>query len=146
MVHMSSTIKCLLCQASLNLSSGDLDKFRQHLETSHDTVHDMDLIISVSFLESEEKERIVDTVFPRIKKFFMDVRSSISQEEPRLTIQKRLLEDDDLSSFSALYRDNKRRKLDESSKFNSLNEQSTSKFEIFFYRVSQKRCPHFTFC
>ena len=101
MVHSSSVVKCLLCQASLNLSRGSLDKFKHHLETVHESVFDLDLVISVSFLETEEKERIVETVFPRIKKFFLDMK--ISNQDTRLEIEKRLLEDEEISGISALY-------------------------------------------
>ena len=50
MVTVSSTIKCLLCQGSINLSQGNLDRFKHHLEAAHDSVFDLDLVISVSFL------------------------------------------------------------------------------------------------
>jgi len=122
MLQPVSVVKCLLCQASLNLRSGDLDKFRTHLETSHEIVYDMDLIISVSFLESEEKERIVETVFPRIKKFFQDIKNH-NQEPLKLNIEKRLLEDDDLSAGVASFhrKDAKRRKT-EDPKLDTLSE------------------------
>ena len=83
-----SLVKCVLCKANINLRRGNLDKFKSHLDSFHETVFDLDLIISISFLESEEKERIVATVFPRIKKFFRDLRED---EEPRqLNIEKKL--------------------------------------------------------
>lgn len=128
MLQSISVVKCLLCQASLNLRSGDLDKFRSHLETSHDTVYDMDLIISVSFLESEEKERIVETVFPRIKKFFQDIKNH-NQEPIKLNIEKRLLEDDDLSGGVASFHrgDAKRRRTEDlNSKYDTLSESVSS--------------------
>jgi len=125
MVILSSTVKCLLCQASLNLSSGHLDKIKNHLETAHDVIYDHDLIISLGFLEAEERKKIVETVFPRIKKFFSDVKDRSSQPSPRLGIEKRLLEDEEINSLSSLYRDSKRRKLDHS-KFESLNETHSS--------------------
>ena len=122
MVHSSSVVKCLLCQASLNLSRGSLDKFKHHLETVHESVFDLDLVISVSFLETEEKERIVETVFPRIKKFFQDMK--ISNQDTRLEIEKRILEDEEISGISVMpmYRDNKRKRVEDDSKYNSLNE------------------------
>jgi len=121
MVILSSTVKCLLCQASLNLNSGHLDKIKNHLETAHDVIYDLDLIISLGFLEAEERKKIVETVFPRIKKFFSDVKERASQPSPRLGIEKRLLEDEELNSISSMYRDNKRRKLD-NPKYESLTE------------------------
>ena len=120
MVQSSSVVKCLLCQASLNLSRGSLDKFKHHLEAAHESVFDLDLVISVSFLETEEKERIVETVFPRIKKFFTDMKNS--SQDTRLGIEKRLMEDEELNGISALYRDNKRKRVEEDSKYSSLNE------------------------
>ena len=44
---------------------------------------------------------------------------------PRLGIEKRLLEDEEINSLSSLYRDSKRRKLDHS-KYESLNETPAS--------------------
>ena len=126
MLQSNSVVKCLLCQASLNLRSGDLDKFRTHLETSHETVYDIDLIISVSFLESEEKERIVETVFPRIKKFFQDIKNH-NQEPLKLNIEKRLLEDDDLSGgVASFYRGDAKRRRTEDSKYDTLSESVSS--------------------
>jgi len=120
MVQSSSVVKCLLCQASLNLSRGSLDKFKHHLEAAHESVFDLDLVISVSFLETEEKERIVETVFPRIKKFFTDMKNS--SLDTRLGIEKRLMEDEELIGISALYRENKRKRVEDDSKYSSLNE------------------------
>ena len=39
---------------------------------------------SISFLETEEKERIVGTVFPCIKKFFKDLSIANVSDEPRV--------------------------------------------------------------
>ena len=127
MLQSVSVVKCLLCQASLNLRSGDLDKFRTHLETSHEIVYDMDLIISVSFLESEEKERIVETVFPRIKKFFQDIKNR-NQEPLKLNIEKRLLEDDVLSGdVTSFHRKDAKRRKTETSKYDDTLSENVDK-------------------
>ena len=115
-----SIVECLLCKASLNLNKGNLDKFKHHLDTAHNAIFDMDLIISVSFLQTEEKERIVDTVFPRIKKFFRDIKDS-DQNTPKLFIEKRLLEEDEAEGIASFYRDHKRKRIGDS-KYESLNE------------------------
>ena len=95
-----SFVKCVLCQANLNLKRGSLDKFKSHLDNFHDAIFDLDLIISLSFLETEEKERIVGTVFPRIKKFFTDVSSS--EKEPiALAIEKKLEEEGVMEEIAA---------------------------------------------
>ena len=95
-----SFVKCVLCQANLNLKRGSLDKFKSHLDNFHDAIFDLDLIISLSFLETEEKERIVGTVFPRIKKFFTDVSSS--EKEPiALAIEKKLEEEGVMEEITA---------------------------------------------
>ena len=88
-----SLVKCVLCKANINLRRGNLDKFKGHLDSFHEAIFDVDLIISISFLETEEKERIVGTVFPRIKKFFKDLSIANVSEEPRaLAIEKKLEE------------------------------------------------------
>ena len=117
---VNSIVECLLCKASLNLSSGNLDKFKLHLDTEHSAVFDIDLVISVSFLQTEEKERIVETVFPRIKKFFRDVKNT-NKVPAKLKIEKRLLEEDEAENIASFYRDQKRRKIMES-KYESLEE------------------------
>jgi len=93
------SVKCILCRGSINLKSGDLTKFKTHLETVHDSLYDMDLIMCVAFLEGDEIERlresIVDTVFPRIKNFFKSIKSMDHNAGTKLSIEKRLLEDDD---------------------------------------------------
>ena len=117
----NSIVECLLCRASLNLSAGNLDKFKLHLDTEHSAVFDIDLVISVSFLQTEEKERIVETVFPRIKKFFRDVKNT-NKVPSKLKIEKRLLEEDEAENIASFYRDQKRRKILES-KYESLEEK-----------------------
>ena len=118
-----SLVKCVLCKANINLRRGNLDKFKTHLDSFHETVFDLDLVISISFLEVEEKERIVGTVFPRIKKFFKDLRED---EEPRqLTIEKKLEEEGVLAEVRQTIRErslSKKRELE--SKFESLKEDT----------------------
>ena len=129
-----SIVECLLCKASLNLNKGNLDKFKHHLDTAHNAIFDMDLIISVSFLQTEEKERIVDTVFPRIKKFFRDIKYS-EQKTPKLFIEKRLLEEDEAEGIASFYRDHKRKRINDS-KYESLNEAGADRRKASPYSAS----------
>ena len=129
----SSTIKCLLCQGSISLGQGNLDKFKHHLEAAHEALHDQDLIVAVSFLESEEKERIVETVFPRIKKFFQEIKTRGDTETPRQGLDKRLLEEDETRSLTSVYgghNPSKRRKLEPASKYESLTESDAYDSEL----------------
>ena len=112
----TEAVRCVLCQGGLSLKDGNLHNFKNHLETAHSAVFDLDFLVSIAFLEMEERERIVETVYPRVKKYFETLRSA--PKKTQLAIEKRLLED--LEENTA--KDTKRRKL-KSSKFASLNEE-----------------------
>ena len=87
MVVPRGCVKCILCRGSVNLKSGDLSRFKIHLETVHDALYDMDLIISVAFLEDGEKDSIVENVFPRIKTFFKAVKSSTDSNDDHKSLE-----------------------------------------------------------
>ena len=112
----TEAVRCVLCQGGLSLRGGNLNNFRDHLETAHSAVFDLDFLVSIAFLETEERERIVETVYPRVKKYFEILRSA--PDKAQLAIEKRLLED--LEENSGI--DSKRRKV-AGSKFASLNEE-----------------------
>jgi len=111
-----NTVRCVLCQGGLCLTTGDLTNFRDHLEKAHNAVFDLDFLVSIAFLETAERERIVETVYPRVKKYFQTLRSDPLRGQ--LNIEKRLLEDLEENSGQV----NKRRKV-KGSKYVSLTEQ-----------------------
>jgi len=116
METQTDAVRCVLCQGGLCLNSGNLHNFKDHLETAHSAVFDLDLLVSIAFLETAEREKIVETVYPRVKKYFQTLRSNLKNTQ--LTIEKRLLED--LEEDAA--KESKKRKLT-GSKFASLNEE-----------------------
>ena len=85
------TVRCVLCQGGQCLASGDLHNFKLHLEAAHSAVFDLDFLVSIAFLEREERARIVETVYPRVKKYFQTLRAA--PKKTPLSIEKRLLED-----------------------------------------------------
>jgi len=91
MVVPKGSVQCLLCRGAINLKAGDLGRFKSHLESVHDTLYDIDLVISLTFLEEGEKDRIVENMYPRIRSFF----KSIKHSEEKLGIEKRLIEEDE---------------------------------------------------
>ena len=109
-------MRCVLCQGGLCLTSGNLTNFKDHLEKAHNAVFDLDFLVSIAFLETAERERIVETVYPRVKKYFQTILSDPLRGQ--LNIEKRLMEDLEENSTQV----NKRRKV-KGSKYVSLTEQ-----------------------
>ena len=64
------TVKCLLCNASISVRSGTLEKFKSHLDNDHDAFFGQDVLIATNFLEAHEKEAIIEKVLPRINYMF----------------------------------------------------------------------------
>merc|ERR1719347_2010759 len=96
MVTPKGSVLCLLCRGAINCKSGNLERFKSHLESVHDALYDMDLVISLAFLEGGEKEGIVENMFPRIKHFFKSIKHNAeSYSEVKLGIEKRLLEEEE---------------------------------------------------
>jgi len=94
-------ITCLLCQGAISVRSGNLDKFRVHMESDHDVFFGHDILIAINFLEAHEKEVIIEKVLPRMKLLFANIRSFDGKFVPgdgKLGLEKRLLEMDDDSS------------------------------------------------
>ena len=114
-------VRCVLCQANLNLKSGNLDKFKSHLDNFHEAAFDIDLIISLSFLETEEKKKIVSSVFPQIRKFFADMSSGEQKPKVLLAIEKKLEEEGVIEEIPAS-RERARSKRENESKYESLKE------------------------
>jgi len=77
--------------------SGNLDKFKLHVESDHDVFYDHDILIAINFLEAHEKEVIIEKVLPRMKLLFDNVHSLNGKFAigHKLPIEKRLLEDDE---------------------------------------------------
>ena len=71
------SVLCLLCRGAINLKSGDLGRFKSHLESVHDAQYDMELIISLTFLEGGEKDGFVENIYPRIKDFFKSIKHNV---------------------------------------------------------------------
>ena len=69
-----TSVKCLLCQGSVSISSGDLDKMKLHMENDHDIFYQKDLIIALNFLEEFEREEIVEKGLPRMKVIFDNIK------------------------------------------------------------------------
>jgi len=88
------TVSCLLCRGTISLRTGDLAKFRSHLETVHESVYSHDLLIAITFLEESEKEVIMEKVMPRIKSLFTNIKHKTEYPfKGKLSLEK-LLEDD----------------------------------------------------
>jgi len=94
-------ISCLLCQGAISVRSGNLDKFRVHMESDHDVFFGHDILIAINFLEAHEKEIIIEKVLPRMKLLFANIRCFDGKFVPsdgKTGLEKRLLEMDDDSS------------------------------------------------
>jgi len=89
------SISCLLCKGAISVRSGNLDKFKLHVESDHDVFFDHDILIAINFLEAHEKEVIIEKVLPRMRLLFDNVRSVDGRIAigDKLNIEKRLLED-----------------------------------------------------
>ena len=118
-------IRCVLCQGGLCLTSGDLHNFKDHLEKAHNAVFDLDFLVSIAFLETAERERIVETVYPRVKKYFQTLRADPLSGQ--LSLEKRLLED--LEENSGQQQPGSKRRKVKGSKYVSLTEQEQQQEE-----------------
>ena len=97
MAMPKGSITCLLCKGAISVRSGNLDKFKVHVENDHDVFYDHDILIAINFLEAHEKEAIIEKVLPRMRLLFDNVRSfngKISIGD-KLALEKRLLENDE---------------------------------------------------
>jgi len=91
-------ISCLLCQGAISVRSGNLEKFRVHMESDHDVFFGHDILIAINFLEAHEKEIIIEKVLPRMKLLFTNIRSfdgKFVTGTSKIGLEKRLLEIDD---------------------------------------------------
>ena len=75
------TVVCQLCNATIR--AGSLHNLQLHMETSHDVTENTDLVIALIFLDSQEREVIIDQVIPRMKNILDNDNRSFSCENPR---------------------------------------------------------------
>ena len=61
------TVTCILCDALINVRMGNFYKFQLHMENDHDVFRHQDLVMALSFLDTEEKEVIIEKVLPRMR-------------------------------------------------------------------------------
>ena len=94
MAMPKGSITCLLCKGAVSIRSGNMDKFKVHVESDHDVFYDHDILIAINFLEAHEKEIIIEKVLPRMRVLFDNVRSLNGRLAigDKLNIEKRLLE------------------------------------------------------
>ena len=61
------TVSCILCDALINVRMGNFYKFQLHMENDHDVFRHQDLVMALSFLDTEEQEVIIEKVLPRMR-------------------------------------------------------------------------------
>jgi len=123
------SITCILCKGTISVRSGNLEKFKVHMESDHDVFYDHDILIAINFLEAHEKDVIVEKVLPRMRLLFDNVRSfngKISVGD-KLAIEKRLLENDDTGTDSSNLPAKKKARF--SLENDEINEVDTSEME-----------------
>ena len=74
------SVTCPLCNAIVSVRSGNFYKFQLHLENDHDVFRHQDLLMALSFLDTEEMEVIIEKVLPRMKAA-LDVAAKMSAEK-----------------------------------------------------------------
>ena len=89
------SVSCIMCKGAVSIRSGNLDKFKVHMESDHDVFYDHDILIAINFLEPHEKEIIIEKVLPRMKIMLKDVKPvKRTAVEKKIPIEKRLLDID----------------------------------------------------
>ena len=54
-----STIFCRFCNAVISFRAATTDKFKKHMETTHEIYLDLDFLLSIHFIKEEEKTSVV---------------------------------------------------------------------------------------
>jgi len=85
----ATTITCYLCNASISVKNGTLDKLQYHLETSHEVFYGFEILMAITFLEEHEKEVIVEKVVPRMK-LCLETAKNLDKNVGKLDIEKKL--------------------------------------------------------
>ena len=73
-------VVCLLCDAIINIKTGNYYKLQLHMENDHDIFKHQDLIMSLCFLEQGEMEVVIEKVLPRMKSA-LDLAVTMSQKK-----------------------------------------------------------------
>lgn len=97
-----SNVVCVLCNAFINVRMGNFYKFQLHIENYHDVFKHQDLIMSLSFLNMEEKEVIIEKTLPRMKEI-LDMAMMMTEKKSLnspFMIHKRLSDYEELLSLS----------------------------------------------
>ena len=74
------SVTCVLCNGQINVKVGSFYKFQLHIENDHDVFRDQDLIMALSFLQTDEKEVIIEKVLPRMK-MILDAALALSEKK-----------------------------------------------------------------
>ena len=64
---VEGAVTCILCDAQINVRTGNFYKFQLHMENDHDVFRHQDLVMALSFLEAEEQEVVIEKVLPRMR-------------------------------------------------------------------------------
>ena len=56
------TVTCILCRATVSIRQGDKARFFNHISLDHEVHYDMDLFFVVSFLNSDQKNTVIDII------------------------------------------------------------------------------------
>jgi len=85
-----------MCKGAVSVRAGNLEKMKVHVESDHDVFYDHDILIAINFLESHEKEVIIEKVLPRMKMLLQNMKTQKIKavDKNKLPIEKRLLEFD----------------------------------------------------
>ena len=67
------SVSCIMCKGAVSVRAGNLEKMKVHVESDHDVFFDHDILIAINFLESHEKEVIIEKVLPRMKMLFQNM-------------------------------------------------------------------------
>ena len=68
---VKARITCIFCQAVVSADK-NLNKYKKHLEISHDIFYQQDLALTLAFLYDEENQTIVEKLMPRVDYFLAE--------------------------------------------------------------------------
>ena len=64
-------ITCIFCQAVISADQ-NLNKYKKHLEISHDIFYQQDMALTLAFLTDEEHQNIVEKLMIRVDYFITE--------------------------------------------------------------------------
>ena len=97
------TVSCTLCNALINVRMGNFYKFQLHMENDHDVFQHQDLVMALSFLDTEEQEVIIEKVLPRMRDV-LDTAAKAAQNKTLSgpdTLHKRLSDFENVSETTS---------------------------------------------